>query len=43
MLNENQNALYTDEEEERFSRNILKQINYFVYVDGTWNEILRFS
>ena len=29
------NALYTDEEEERFSRNILEQINYFVYVDGT--------
>ena len=37
------NALYSDEEEERFSRNILEQINYFVYVDGTWNEILRFS
>ena len=29
------NALYSDAEEERFSRNILEQINYFVYVDGT--------
>ena len=28
-------ALYSDAEEERFSRNILEQINYFVYVDGT--------
>ena len=37
------NALYSDEEDERFSRNILEQINYFVYVDGKWNGILRFS
>ena len=29
------NALYSDEEEERFSGNVLEQINYFVYVDGT--------
>ena len=29
------NALNSDEEEGRFSRNVLEQINYFVYVDGT--------